>query len=146
MCVWVYISIYIYILWSYRYYLILYQHQSHHLQLPLAPGQGARAAVRRAAAAPRAPRAAPAAPPDRSGGSSRHRWAAAGPPAAPSEAGPWDGYLVAGWATPLKNMSSSIGMMSYSQYMGKQNWCSKPTSGGFLKLASNIQNHPVFFT
>ena len=31
--------------------------------------------------------------------------------------------LVGGWATPLKNMSSSIGMMTATQYMGKcQKW------------------------
>ena len=49
---------------------------------------------------------------------------------------------VGGWATPLKNMSSSIGMMTFPIFLGKENWCSKPptrysgewTLGLFIRL------------
>ena len=34
--------------------------------------------------------------------------------------------LVGGWATPLKNMSSSIGMMTFPILMGKEKMATKP--------------------
>ena len=38
-------------------------------------------------------------------------------------------YLVGGIPTPLKNMSSPVGMINYSQYMGKiKSKSSKPPS------------------
>ena len=58
--------------------------------------------------------------------------------------------LISGWwarATPLKNMSSSIGMMRFPIVMGKYITCSKPpTRYKFLRVEmvfpTSMQGHP----